>query len=69
MSATSWSDRLGGNAMDAEKRVPEAGKGRVPVALYVLIEERLNARWAAARKEQMLLHPAPERSEQGGKRP
>ncbi|MCI8812429.1 MAG: hypothetical protein HFG12_04190 [Oscillibacter sp.] len=55
--------------MDAEKRVPEAGKGRVPVALYVLIEERLNARWAAARKEQMLLHPAPERSEQGGKRP
>lgn len=31
------------------------GKGKVPAALYVQIEERLNAHWAMRRKDHVFL--------------
>lgn len=57
--------------MDRKETVPAPGKGRVPAGLYVLVEERLNARWAAARREQGRLekHSGPGRDGQRGKRP
>lgn len=42
--------------MKTETTIPmEFRKGRVPTALYVQIEERLNARWAMQRKKDVIL--------------
>ena len=41
--------------MKTETAIPmEFRKGRVPTALYVQIEERLNARWAMQRKKDVI---------------
>lgn len=42
--------------MKTEINIPaEPKKGQVPAALYVQIEERLNARWAAPPKRDVVL--------------